>query len=279
MNNKSQAFLLTCDDNYMKGLIAALNSIIKKFPKAKIYLIHSLSKENLRKIIPYVYKKELFNSKIWKHLLKKDRHITRTGFGRFQVDFIEEENFFYMDVDTIVNKKFNWENPKTMSLDIKIQPINSKIKAVEKLEIMREYIIKRGGLTESSGDFKLFTDNAFFCNKEWMIKVLRPKILEVSLDYIKNKIPQRFFDMQYFHTALCLLKHPVREWNISVAWIGLPYNKEEYPKFFKYKNYTDCELIHYVGMDKPWLYYIDKYPYEGSELWWDCYLNGPIPPI
>ncbi len=273
---EAMSYLLVSDDNYFPGLVAQINSILKHSPKSKIYLVHNLSQENFSLIKDYIYKAEIFDETPWIHLPERSRHITKISLGRFQIDFIEEDYFFYMDTDIIQQKDFKLNKPKNIAIEIKAQPINPNIHHLDRFQLMRDFIFNNGGDTEKEGDFTLYADAIFYANKKWLIDVLRPKMIEVSKKYTEQNILQRWFDMQYFHTAICILgKDLVEDLPIKNAWMGLPFTKEEYPKFFKYKNTDDCELLHYCGPGKPWIkdVVMDR---KIKGIWSDYYLGGPV---
>jgi len=270
------SYLLVSDDNYFPGLVAQINSILKHSPKSKIYLVHNLSVENLSKIKKYIYKSEVFDETPWVHLPLQSRHITKISLGRFQADFIEEDDFFYMDSDIIQQKNFNLKKTDTIAIEFKTQPVNSKIDHTDRIELMRKFIFDNGGETEKEGDFTLFADAIFYANKQWLLNFLKPKIIEVSKKYIEQNIPQRWFDMQYFHTAICIIgKKYVSELSIKNAWMGLPFNEKEYPNFFRFTNIEECELLHFCGARKPWMPdgFMNQ---ESKKIWLEYYSDGPI---
>jgi lipopolysaccharide biosynthesis glycosyltransferase len=270
------SYLLVSDDNYFDGLIAQINSIIRNTFKRKIYLVHNLSPENLSKIEKFIYKSEKFDESPWLHLPEQSRHIKKISLGRFQADFVEEDNFFYMDTDIIQKKTIRLEKNETIAVEFKTQPVNSEIHHIDRLELMRKFILDRGGKTEKEGDFTLFADSIFYVNKKWLIEKLRPKIIETSKEYVEKNILQRYFDMQYFHTAICLyFSDQTNKIPIKNAWLGLPFNKEKYPNFFHYNNIEECELLHFCGAKKPWMIN-ESTDSEAKKIWSDYYHNGPI---
>lgn len=274
-SKKDLSYLLVSDDNYFDGLVAQINSILRNNPRSKIYLVHQLSPQNFSKIKKFIYKSEVFDETPWFHLPAKSEHITKISFGRFQADFIEEDYFFYMDTDVIQQKKFYLEEIKTIAIEFKKQPTSSNIKNIEKIELTRKFILDSGGNIEKVGDFTLFAGAIFFANKQWLINILKPKMIEVSKKYIEKNIPHLWFDMQYFHTATCLLNDKIYELPIKNAWLGLSFTKEDYPDFFRYDKIENCELLHFCGIKKPWMY--DGFVNEKAKnIWLDYYLNGPI---
>jgi len=278
-SNTDKAILFVTDDNFMKGLIAQINSAKMYVPDAKIYLVHNLSESNLNHVRDFIYKEERFDQDKWKHLSLKYGHVTKTNQGKLQVDLIEEENLLYMDTDAIIVKPFSWEYPDTMTLDIKKQPMDTDVRFYTELELLRQFVIEQGGKTEEKGNFTLFTDGAFFVNRQWMIETLRPKIEEMSRKYVEKNLPQRWYAMEFFHSAICVLDQPVKEWSIKQALPGIHYLAEKYPHLFPYKNLDECHFIHYLSYRKPWDFPMDKYPIEGGFQWWSAYLNGPVPPL
>ena len=180
-----------------------------------------------------------------------------------------------MDADIIEQKGFKLEKPKTIAVEFKTQPVNSNIDHIDRFELMRKFIFDNGGETEKERDFTLFADAIFYVNKQWMLEILKPKMIEISKKYIEQNIPQRWFDMQYFHTAICILgKQYVDEISIKNAWIGLPFNEKDYPNFFRFNNIKECELLHFCGAKKPWSPegFVDK---ESEKIWFEYYLGGP----
>lgn len=267
-------YLLVSDDNYFPGLVAQINSIMVNNPGSRIYLVHSLSSENFYKIKDFIYKSEIFDESPWKHLPLQSRHITKISLGRFQAEFIEEDYYFYMDADIIQQKKISLNKPNTIAIEIKTQPINSTIHHLDRFELMRKFIFDNGGVTEKEGDFTLFADAIFCANKQWLLNILKPKMIEVSKKYIEQNIPQRWFDMQYFHTAICILgKQYIEEINIKNAWLGLSFDEKEYPKFFKFNDIKECELLHFCGANKPWTQggFVNK---EAEKIWFKYYLGS-----
>ncbi len=275
----NKAFLFVSDDNFIKGLIAQINSVKKYVPDAKIYLVHNLSYQNLQHINKFIYKDEQFNHEKWKHLSSQYGHVTKINQGKLQVDFIEENNLLYMDTDAIITKPFDWEYPNTMTLDIKKHPMNKDVRFYAELEILRQFILSEGGMTEKKGDFTLFTDGAFFVNRNWMVNTLRPKIEEVSKKYIEKNLPRRWYAMEFFHAAICLLDQPVQGWNVKQALPSIQYMAEKYPQLFSYKNFDECQIIHYLSSKKPWNFPVGEYPFDGGLHWWSAYLQGPVPPL
>lgn len=275
----NRAILFVTDDNFIKGLIAQMNSAIKYFPNIRIYLVHKLSDQNLRRVEDYLHKYEEFNSKMWEHLVQQTGHVTRTNQGKLQLDFVEEDNVFYVDTDAVIKNRFKWEYPKTMTLDVKKHPLEDGIRYYEELRLLREFVLEEGGLTEREGDFTLFTDGGFFVNKDWMNSVLRPKILEVSKRYVAKELPQRWYAMEFFHAAICLLNQPVSNWKLKQALPGIHHMAEKYPHLFPYKSIDECDIVHFLSYRKPWDYDIGGYPIDGGIVWWDSYLNGPIEPF
>jgi len=258
MDEKVKAFLLVSDDNYMKGLIAQINSIQKNFNKYKIYILHSLSQENLNFIRKEIYKEKKFDDFLFKHINDKKGHITKLNFGKFMPDFIEEDNFFYMDTDVIILKNFEWEFPKTISCASRIIDTKNEEKYGESIKLMQEFVIKNKGIIEKDNNIKIFLDGSFFANKEWFIKELRPQIIEAS-----NKMPQgvkHWYGLGFFNAALDILKRPVEEWKL----------KQILTTFDKSYNLGNYHLIHFLGKEKPWL----TSKTDFSEVWKENYLNG-----
>lgn len=271
IEKNSIPYLLVSDNNYFPGLVAQINSIQVNNPHSKIYLVHNLSNENLSKIKDLIYKSEIFDESPWQHLPLQNRHITKISLGRFQADFIEEECYFYMDADIIEQRKISLNKTQTIAIENKIQPINPKIHHLDRFELMRKFIFDNGGITEKEGDFTLFSDAIFCVNKNWLLNVLKPKMIEISKKYIEQNILQRWFDMQYFHTAICILgKQYIEEINIKNAWLGLPFDEKEYPNFFNFKNINECELLHFCGANKPWSQggFVNK---EAEKIWFKYY--------
>lgn len=274
---KGLSYLLVSDDNYFPGLVAQINSILMNSPGSRIYLVHKLSQKNLSIVKDYIYKEEVFDEIPWSHLPSQSRYITKISLGRFQADFIEEDHFLYMDSDIIQQKKFNIKDTETISVEFKTQPVGPNIDHTDRIEIMRRFIFDNGGETEKKGDFTLFADAVFYTNKLWLLKVLKPKIIRVSKKYVEDNIPQRWFDMQYFHTAICLLgKLNISEISIKNAWMGLPFNEKEYPGFFRFKSIKDCELLHFCSAKKPWIADGFVKNREAEKIWNKYYLEGPI---
>lgn len=273
MEKQQVPYLLVSDDNYFPGLVAQINSILTHNPGSKIYLVHNLSENNLLSIRDLIYKDELFDETPWKHLPPQSRHITKISLGRFQADFIEEDCYFYMDSDIIQQKTIRPKQTQTISVEIKIQPINPNIHHLDRFELMRNFIFESGGNTERDGDFTLFADAIFCANKKWLLNVLKPKIIEVSKKYVDKNILQRWFDMQYFHTAICILgKDLIENINIKNAWLGLPFDEKEYPRFFNFNTIEECELLHFCGANKPWSQggFLRK---DAEEIWFNYSLN------
>jgi len=182
-----------------------------------------------------------------------------------------------MDSDIVEQKKLNLKETDTIAIEFKTQPVNSKIDHIDRFELMRKFIFDNKGDTEKEGDFTLFADAIFYANKKWLLNVLKPKIIEVSKKYIEQNILQRWFDMQYFHTAICILgKKFVNEISIKNAWMGLPFNEKEYPKFFRFNDITECELLHFCGAKKPWMPDGFINLEEPKKIWLEYYNNGPI---
>lgn len=285
---KNKAILLSCDDNYIKGLIALINSIVRNIPEAKIYLVHNLSSKNFHHIKDYIYKSEFFNESLWRHLPSQRKYVTKINQGKYQADFIEESHFFYVDSDVVVNRPFEWERPSTMTCDVKKQlmsptgltekELEFEEKFLEKIELLRQFILREGGLVEREGDITLFFDGAFFANKDWLINVLRPEIRKCSIKYQKQGIPQHLYGMEYFDAAVCILQQPVKPWKLKQALPGLEFLRKFEPEYLPQESVEFCDLIHFTP-DKPWNYRRGDYPFAGGDIWWDYYLNGPIDPI
>jgi len=273
---KGLSYLLVSDDNYFPGLVAQINSILRHSPGSRIYLVHNLSPLNFSKIKSFIYKSEFFDEKPWSHLPSQSRHITKISLGRFQADFIEETHFFYMDSDIIMQKEFALKEPDTIAIEFKTQPVRPEIDHIDRFELMRKFIFDNGGETEKEGDFTLFADAIFYVNKKWLLESLKPKIVEVSKKYVEQNILQRWFDMQYFHTAICILgKNKVEELPIKNAWMGLPFDEKQYPDFFRFEKIEDCELLHFCSAKKPWIREGFVKNREAEKIWFNYYQNGP----
>lgn len=275
----TKAVLFVTDDNLVRGLIAQINSTIKYLPNAKIYLVHDMSPRHLEHIKNHIYKAEQFDASIWQHLSERMGHVTKVNQGKLQVGFIEEPNLFYMDTDAIINQPFAWETPKTMTLDIKKHPMDPDMRYHKRLQLLREFVLEQGGMTEPEGDFTLFTDGAFFVSRDWMANTLRPLILDMSKKYTEKRLPHRWYAMEYFHAAICVLEQPVAHWNLKQALPGIHYMAEKYPHLFPYTTVEECDLIHFLSYRKPWDFPAGEYPLEGGLRWWETYLGGPVKPL
>jgi lipopolysaccharide biosynthesis glycosyltransferase len=259
MDNIPKAFLLVSDDNYLKGLIAQINSIYRNFKNFKIYLIHSLSNENLNIVRKFVYKEQRFEDNLFKHIENKKGHITKINFGKFVPDFIEEANFFYMDTDVVIIKEFDWEFPPTISCESRIINLKNEEKYSKSIKLMQEFILKNNGKIETGDKITLFLDGSFFANRDWFIQSLRPSIIWAS----KN-MPQadkHWYGLGFFNAAIGLLNRPVQSWKIK-----------QFLTMFDNGNLNDKNLIHFVGNEKPWLtekvqfYFVWEKYYSGGVL-------------
>lgn len=261
--NERPVFLLVADRTYYAALIAQINSILKYFPRGKIYLVHELNKYDLTPILPFIFKAERFKDSIWAHLPEQRGHVVKINQGKHQVEFIDEQWFMYLDTDAIVNAHFQWERPPTMRCDVRwIDPAIDKKYGPQKEE-MRSFILSHNGKTEPSGPYQLFTDGAYFAKKSWIVDVLRPMIVNVSKIYL----PKRWYGMEYFHIALCLLKQAAKPWKLRQAL----------PALEPVTNPSRYDLIHFVSKHKPWQFKRGEYPFECGEIWWESFLNGKIP--
>ncbi|MFP4400712.1 MAG: glycosyltransferase [Candidatus Woesearchaeota archaeon] len=261
-----KSVLLVADENYFVPLVAQINSILTNVPDAKIYLVHDLSDNSLAKVSPFLYKYEQFNPKGWEHMRdNKKRYITRTVLGKWQVEFIEEEKFLYLDTDIIVNNDFKFENTRTMRCEFK--PVNILPSKYEKnVRLMWEFIKKQNGVIEDKyEDITIISDGAFFADKEWLLKILVPKIQYCSKNMPQN-YPDCWYGMGFFQGAIGLLGRPVSEWFVSQS---LPYLEPEC-------DVEKTDFIHFAGTKKPWQEDSDNYLYKGAKIWWKYYTQGPI---
>ena len=278
-----KAIFTVCDDNYIKGLIALLNSIIRNVPGAKIYLVHNLSKKNFGYVKEYIYKSEIFDRLPWAHLPPKKENYARMTFAKYQVEFIEENNFFYVDADVVVNKTFEWETPSNLSCEQLLQSINPKdwpkteARRLKLWELMRQFILKEGGLIEHLDKITFFYAGAFFANRDWIINVFKPELRKCSIKY--QGIPQFFYELEYFNAAIAILQRPVIRWKITQAIPLLEFYRETHPEVVPKENVELCNLIHYVLENKPWKLKQGEYPFKGGNVWWDFYFGGPINPL
>lgn len=280
-----KAILVTCDDNYIKGLIALMNSIIRNIPGAKIYLVHDLSLKNFNHIKDYIYKSERFNTSFWKHLPLKREHVTIINQGKYQVDFLEESHLFYVDCDAIINKPFEWETPSTMTCDIRKWNLVPNEQFSTQLKLIRCFILKEGGYIEKGGKVNLYYEGGFFANKCWIINVFRPEIIKCSM---KFQDIQTWYGLNYFNAAIGILKRPVKLWKLKQIFSFVEFLKKTDPEHIRKimpnllkenKNTEEYDLIHFLLDKKPWQYKRGSYPYPGGDIWWNYYLNGPIEPI
>ena len=269
MNNNIKSILLVADDNYIKPLIAQINSIYRNFNKdsIKIYLVHRLSNKNLHHLSDYIYAHEKFKSREWKYIKSgKGSHVTKTDMGKYQVEPIQEPHFLYMDTDVIVNKPFKFEYPNTMTCDGGLEDLTPDKLYIESMQLMVKFIKQNNGFIEDGDQFMLFCDGIYFGNKDWISNILKPMI-----KYCSQHLPQaerHWTGMGFFQAAIGLLQRPISLFKI----------RELIPIFKKESNIDlkDYDLIHYIGKDKPWDYSREEFPFSAGEAWWDCYTNGPI---
>ncbi|MFH0954877.1 MAG: hypothetical protein V1777_02140 [Candidatus Micrarchaeota archaeon] len=286
------AILLACDDAYMPGLIAAINSVKRNIRGAKIYLVHDLTPEKLGLVQPFIYKAEKFDSSFWRHLLPRKNndspdkgapsgYISFVNQGKYQPDIIEESHYFYMDCDVVINKPFCFETPETLSCLINrkksLIPLDPEEKPItDGFRAMQQFILSQGGQIESGDIITVYTDGAYFSNRDWMVNALRPAIQKASQNYPKG--PKYFYSLDYFNAGIAMLGKPIESWKIDEAIPLLNFMKKSEPWFLPDKAAELCHLIHFIGK-KPWEFQRGAYPLEGGSVWWDYYLNGPMPPV
>lgn len=269
MESDIKPILLVADDNYIRPLIAQINSIHRNFDKdnIKIYLVHDLSPKNLHTISDYIYAHERFKSGEWEDVKPgKGSHVTKTNMGKFQVEIIEEPHFLYMDTDVIINKSFKFEHPNTMTCDGGLEDLISDKPYTKSMRLMVEFIKQNDGFIEDGNQFMLFCDGIYFGDTEWISNVLKPII-----KYCNQYMPQgerHWTGMGFFQAAIGLLQRPINLFKL----------KELIPAFETKPNINleDYDLIHYIGKDKPWNYSQGEFPFCAGEIWWDYYINGPI---
>jgi hypothetical protein len=263
--------LLAADDNYIKPLIAQINSIYRNFngEDIKIYLVHNLSDKNLHYIEGYIHAQERFRSGEWEYVKPgQGSHVTKTDMAKYQVESIKEPNFFYMDTDVVVNRNFAFEYPDTMTCDGGKEDLTSDKPYLESMKLMVEFIKHNNGLIEEGEYFMLFADGVYFGNRDWIVKALRPVIKYCSLHLPQAE--RHWTGMGFFQAAIGLLQRPINLFKLK-EFI-----------FFRSEpniNLDEYDLIHYIGGEKPWNYEQGKFPLPAGEVWWDYYLHGPIKPI
>ena len=257
-NEEKKAFFLVSDENYFHGLLAQINSILKFFKNARIYLIHDLSTERLKIIEPFIYKAKKISLETFGYLPKKKGHITKINFAKFFPDFIEEDHFFYLDTDIIVLKEFEWKKPDTFLCDVRTMNLASKNEYVESAKLMQKYVFENEGVIEKGDEIKLYLDGAFFANKKWVVEVLRPKIMACSHEMPQAK--KRWFGLGFFNAAINLLKRPIKKWHLTQVLT-----------LFDNENVSG-DLMHFVGKKKPWQIQGGK----NEKLWKDYYNLGPV---
>ena len=258
--------LLVADNNYFRPLVAQINSIVCNVKDSKIYLIHDLSESNLEKIIRYVDRAEKFNPAGWEHMQdNQQRYVTKTVLGKWQVDFIDEEQFVYLDTDVIIHKDFEWETPITMFCEMKPISLLPK-KYLRTVQLMRDYIQENQGVIEEKlEDTTIISDGGYFGNKPWILNILKPKIVNCSHE-MPQDFPNCWYGMGFFQAAIGLLGRPIAEWLLKQA---LPYLEPQ-------EIVEKAELLHFTGTKKPWDFLGRDYPYQGAEIWWNYYKKGPI---
>lgn len=270
MKSEVKPILLVADNNYMKALIAQINSIYNNFKEeeVKIYLVHALSDENLAYLSNFIYSNEKLNLDDWKNVRPgKNSHVKTTNMGKFQVEIVEEPNFMYLDTDIIVNKPFKFEHPKTMTCDGGLEDLIPDKPYFESMELMIDFIRKNKGYIEKGDKFMLFCDGAYFGNKEWVSNILKPKI-----KYCSKNMPQaekHWTGMGFFQATIGLLQRPIELFKI----------KELIPFFETTSILSKYDIIHYIGPEKPWNYKKGDFPFCAGDMWWHYYENGPIKPV
>jgi hypothetical protein len=293
-----KAILVPCDDNFVEGLIALLNSIIRNIPDAKIYLVHELSSKNINHIKDYIYKSQRFDASFWKHLSyqkdpfhsQQEETFKRISFAKYQVEFLETSHFLCVDADVIVNKPIKWETPATLTCDVKRHslnlddwpkgPVPESIKGYYNMfELLKQFVLSEGGLAEKEKKITAYFPGAFFANKDWIINTLRPEIYKCSTKYQSSA----FYEFEYFNAAIGILRRPVKSWKLKQAFPYLAFLKDIPKKDLelmlgKIIPVLNCDLIHFM-VSKPWNCKQGDYPFPGGDAWWDYYLGGPIKPI
>jgi lipopolysaccharide biosynthesis glycosyltransferase len=270
MGEKTRSILLVADNNYIKPLVAQINSLHRNLGKdnIRIYLVHQLSNKNLSLISNHIYAHERFKSEEWKNVnAGGGGHVTRTNMGKFQAEFIKEPYFMYLDTDAVVNRPFKFEYPETMTCDGGLEDLVSDKPYAESMRLMIDFIRKNGGFIEEGNKFMLFCDGVYFAKKEWVSEVLKPKI-----KYCSEYMPQaekHWTGMGFFQAAIGLLQRPIRLFEI----------KELIPLFETVANLKGYDVIHYIGPQKPWDFDQKEFPLCAGEVWWDYYTNGPIKPL
>lgn len=260
---KPPAFLLATDENYFPGVVALINSIKCHFPDGKIYLLHNLPPELAAVFEPFTYRQMTFDPFCWGHLEERVKHITKTSFAKFHPDFIEEEYYCYLDVDTIVNRRFDVEQPKTLTCQAVCKPVCQTDKYYETKNLIRSYILERNGVIEKEGPMTIFLDGAYFANRDWVVNELRPMMQKVS-----KEMPQgwpRWYDMGYFQGAIGLLGRPIKPFKI---WQFLVSKDED--------DYNDSDIIHFLSSGKPWLRSENESQYDTTRMWWKYLREGPV---
>jgi len=270
MKDGNKAILLAADDNYIRPLIAQINSIHHNLGKdnARIYLVHQLSDTNLSLVSGHIYAHERFRSGEWSHVRSgQGSHVTKMNMGKFQAEFIKEPNFMYLDTDAIVNRPFSFEYPETMTCDGGLEEIVSDKPYAESMMLMVDFIRKNGGVIEKGDKFMLFCDGVYFANRNWVSQVLKPKIKYCSEHMLQAE--KHWTGMGFFQAAIGLLQRPIQIFKIKelVPWLRTAAETDGY------------DVIHYIGPQKPWDYSPGSYPLCAGDVWWNYYNKGPISPI
>lgn len=267
------AFLLVSDDNYIMGLQAQINSIYRYYKEPKIYVVHNLSKKNLKVIEPFVYKVEKIDHSKWTHIQEEHYkgHVNNTSLGKFQVEFIEEDNFFYLDTDVILTKKLNNKFTTTMDIDIKEHYLLDQPKLDKKYNSLYVFATNK----KITGDrYKIFSDGFFRGNKKWISKKLIPLMIDISKEILTLKTEQPWFEMGFFNAAI--LRHNLQVQKIEMKQAYPAMHSKDWKKQIDYASLNECHAIHYMSPCKPFFYKKGSYPMLYEKEWWDCFELGPV---
>jgi lipopolysaccharide biosynthesis glycosyltransferase len=257
-------FLVVGDDNYIKGMVAQINSIYRHFQNPRIYLVHNLNQPHLSHLQPHIYSAKKFNKSDWNKFEDFKGHVTKTNFGKFQTGHISESLIFYLDSDAIIVKQFDFEHSSILSLDTRTVKIRQSDKYYEAKKAIKEARQKIGVDKDLENEITLYTDGGYFANPKWIDQNLKPAILKAS-EILKPTNP-RWYGMGYLQIALALLNNPGQPWTLNQYLVSM-----DQPNLIK-----QAHILHFLGKDKPWN---PSCTALETQIWQQYYLKGPVPEI